>query len=718
MKKILTIIAILTFTGVAYAQNAGVRITVPSASGPFQSLISGANGQYVATTTGYFGRLIATSTTAINQINGVLNIGTAINPQPTSFAAGYYPFQISQDINDSTGLRVMNTNTGNQSMVTICMQNDQGLIDVPGIFNTDYGCLLRGGSNFDLSMYGITAIGANDMALFTNGPGDLVFGAIDPTGFGKIRFVVGTGLTASANPMEITGELGGTLFMPRIQTPLFSSQDSTTIEVTAPGSSITLSTAQLGGDAINLNASNVNVNTSEMVVNGDLFVNSTATSTIETNLVVGNVVEPIIGSLVFFEKTDYGSEIDTITATVALTRGDSQGLFNSVSEMEYTGEVPGTLWSKGTCAAALSFGQWDTTVAPSQYSSISAMLADSQCMKTVAEEEYYDIKYLSWTSGGGGGGFSYNRTQYTYGYSEGNLVAPNAMISGTLDVNEAATFNKNINVTGSSLTNTFSGPVVISTATGASGHGEALLVVDNPTGVTATMRFQSQYAKLQWFSSSATTNQGKYQVYVNPSGQMFWGMLNDAENAETNFLRFDRTGTTPTAFLVDSGNQGMRMGVGVTSATARLHLPAGTTATGRAPLKFNSGSLMSSPEVGAVEFLTNKWYGTITTGTARKEFTLNDIALTSGRIPYATTDGRLTDDSLFVFTGSNLGIGTTSPVGKLHVTAGASATTTVSFGTIGASGSKVCHNTKNTDGTDISFYFVGTTMVVENNLCN
>jgi hypothetical protein len=44
-------------------------------------------------------------------------------------------------------------------------------------------------------------------------------------------------------------------------------------------------------------------------------------------------------------------------------------------------------------------------------------------------------------------------------------------------------------------------------------------------------------------------------------------------------------------------------------------------------------------------------------------------------------------------------------------------TTTVTFGTPGDATSHVCFNTKNTDGADISFYFVGTSMVVENNAC-
>lgn len=50
----------------------------------------------------------------------------------------------------------------------------------------------------------------------------------------------------------------------------------------------------------------------------------------------------------------------------------------------------------------------------------------------------------------------------------------------------------------------------------------------------------------------------------------------------------------------------------------------GTTTAGTAPLKFTSGSLLTSPEVGAVEFLTDRLYFTQTTGTARKTIALTD----------------------------------------------------------------------------------------------
>lgn len=76
-----------------------------------------------------------------------------------------------------------------------------------------------------------------------------------------------------------------------------------------------------------------------------------------------------------------------------------------------------------------------------------------------------------------------------------------------------------------------------------------------------------------------------------------------------------------------------------------ITLAASTASAGTAPLKYTSGTLMTTAEVGAQEFLTDKYYGTITTGAARKEFTLNDVALVSGNLPVVTTNGRLTNSS-------------------------------------------------------------------------
>lgn len=96
------------------------------------------------------------------------------------------------------------------------------------------------------------------------------------------------------------------------------------------------------------------------------------------------------------------------------------------------------------------------------------------------------------------------------------------------------------------------------------------------------------------------------------------------------------------------------VGFGVSTPSALVHLGAGTTAANSAPLKFTSGPLQTTAEAGALEFLTDQPSIVITTGTSRKNFVLGDIALTSGRVPFSTTNGRLTDLAAFTYVTNRL----------------------------------------------------------------
>lgn len=66
---------------------------------------------------------------------------------------------------------------------------------------------------------------------------------------------------------------------------------------------------------------------------------------------------------------------------------------------------------------------------------------------------------------------------------------------------------------------------------------------------------------------------------------------------------------TGTAALLEAAN--------IFTGTITLRTGSATAAT--YPIKFVSGALLGTPEVGAIEFLTDKYYGTITTGAVRKE---------------------------------------------------------------------------------------------------
>lgn len=90
---------------------------------------------------------------------------------------------------------------------------------------------------------------------------------------------------------------------------------------------------------------------------------------------------------------------------------------------------------------------------------------------------------------------------------------------------------------------------------------------------------------------------------------------------------------------------GANVGIGIqTTPLSRLHLAAGTATANTAPFQFSSGTLETTARAGVLEFLTDDFFATITTGAARKAFVLDDGArLTVGRVPVATTNGRLID---------------------------------------------------------------------------
>jgi hypothetical protein len=252
-----------------------------------------------------------------------------------------------------------------------------------------------------------------------------------------------------------------------------------------------------------------------------------------------------------------------------------------------------------------------------------------------------------------------------YVYESPPTVTPNSVSSGasfTVDgtsgsitmigatsITGNVALNGGITQSGTSV-NTFTGPLDVNTDTPLYGTDATFRVRNTNPGIACTFAIEgASYPKWQIKSGSAPANAKIYQIYENPSGDLVWGMVNDTYSAENWFMCFQRTGATPTAFTFAggikvgfSGTPGSG-GTSYSSPTARVHLPGGSTSANTSPLKFTSGSLLTTAEIGAMEFLTDRLYFS-TGNSARKEVVLNNgTALTSGKIPICSTNGRLID---------------------------------------------------------------------------
>ena len=116
--------------------------------------------------------------------------------------------------------------------------------------------------------------------------------------------------------------------------------------------------------------------------------------------------------------------------------------------------------------------------------------------------------------------------------------------------------------------------------------------IDNPnTGYTPA----TQYFRIIGPSSVGTGVGGSFRLAVTPAGAS-GSTLNAAFDAITIYGA--------------DGNVGIS---NVTSPTAKLHIAAGTATASTAPLKLTSGTNLTTPESGAVEYDGTEFYGTTST---------------------------------------------------------------------------------------------------------
>lgn len=113
----------------------------------------------------------------------------------------------------------------------------------------------------------------------------------------------------------------------------------------------------------------------------------------------------------YFKKTNYGDEVDEISAGLHITRNDNGWLYNPLEEEGHDDETPtGSVWNNDG---------WDDlsdtesrTYEPLETiwnNNFVDIVGSRMIMKDTTTDKYWAIEMLGWTQGGGGGGFNYLR---------------------------------------------------------------------------------------------------------------------------------------------------------------------------------------------------------------------------------------------------------------------------------------------------------------------
>lgn len=239
----------------------------------------------------------------------------------------------------------------------------------------------------------------------------------------------------------------------------------------------------------------------------------------------------------------------------------------------------------------------------------------------------------------------------SYAPSAGGAAFPftgSAIITGSLNVIGNTTITGSFNASGSLYVSASRVFVGTTTTTGYTPPGSGMTIVGPNQSNTA-------YGNLEILSNTTGADNGgsiilggmQFGPIMYPLAKIVSGYVGSSYGGYLSFCTELVSSTLTEKMRITSTGL---VGIGTTTPTAVLHLKAGAAAASSAPFKFTSGTNLTTPEAGAVEFDGNSLF--FTTGSTRSTILTNiNPAGITGSIRIAQT-GSGTNGSNLTFIGT------------------------------------------------------------------
>ena len=289
------------------------------------------------------------------------------------------------------------------------------------------------------------------------------------------------------------------------------------------------------------------------------------------------------------------TEPDKITASVWITRGGNQGIYNSVTETNFAHNFSpaDTEWADGTTAnyAKLSYTDWNSW-AKGVHSGPPSTVNVPAVVHLKTDDIYIDIKFTSWSIGGG---YSYDRATPP----SANLPPTVTLTSPTNGASFTAPATFHIAATASdsdgSVTNVafFDGttligktnntPYTITTTFSAGSHALTAVASDNGGLSTTSAIVNISVSAANVPPTVAITNPADNSVFGNTDTVTVQATAGDSDGSVTNVQLFNGTvllrsfSAAPYTFSGKSISGSFALGTNTLTAVATDNLGAKTT---------------------------------------------------------------------------------------------------------------------------------------------